>query len=171
MANPITSALLRSMRTYAGQLTKLVKSLAPNHLKGNVKTEVIQNTEGSVRLTVSVKGADAHAQEYGSGLHTDGRKGAKAKYPILPKNKKVLAFHWEIATANPDRFKFLPDGRVMLSRVMHPGIKKYKDRGYVNPAVRELRNRIRQKGSGVKQEVRQAIFGEIRKSFIGANKK
>lgn len=171
MANQVASALLRSARSYAGQLTSLVKSLAPKHLQSGIKTVVTEPQEGRIIISVSAKGKDAHAQEYGSGIHTDGRKGVKAKYPIRPKpGNKYLAFNWEIANANPQNFQFLPDGRVILPSVMHPGIEKYQGRGYINPAIKELRNRIRQKNSGIRQEVRQAILGEIRKSFTEARK-
>lgn len=171
MANQVASALLRSARAYAGQLGSLIKSLAPAHLRDNVRAHADEPSEGVIRIHVEVSGKDAHAQEYGSGLHTDGRKGVKAKYPIRPKpGNKYLAFNWEIANANPQNFQFLPDGRVILPSVMHPGIEKYQGRGYINPAIKELRNRIRQKNNGIRQEVRQAILGEIRKSFTEAGK-
>lgn len=168
MPNQVASALLRSARSYAGQLTSLIKSLAPVHLQSKVKTTVNEVAEGKIVLTVTVKGPDAHAQEYGSGLHAPRNK---TKYPIRPKKGKFLAFNWEVANANPERFSFLPDGRVILPSVQHPGIEKYQGRGYIRPAVKELRTKINQKGSGVRQEIRQAILGEIRKSFTGATKK
>lgn len=172
MANQVTSALLRSARSYAGQLTSLIKSFAPVHLQKGIKVHADEPTEGRIIINIEAKGSDAHAQEYGSGLHTDGRKGVKAKYPIFPKpGHKLLAFNWEIANQNPDKFHFLPDGRVILPSVMHPGITKYKNRGYIAPAVKEFRAKIRQKGSGLRQELRQAFLGEIRKSFTGAGKK
>lgn len=167
MANQVTSALLRSARSYAGQLTSLIKSLAPVHLQSKVKTTVTEPTEGKIVMTVTVKGKDAHAQEYGSGLHAPK---VKAKYPIYPKKGKYLAFNWEIANANPEKFSFLPDGRVLLPKVEHPGIEKFEGRGYIRPAVKELRTKIKQKGSGLRQEVRMAILGEIKKSFSGAKK-
>jgi hypothetical protein len=168
MANQVASALLRSARSYAGQLTSLIKSLAPNHLKDKVESHATEVSEGKVVISVKVKGKDAHAQEYGSGLHAPK---AKAKYPILPKKGKYLAFNWEVANANPERFSFLPDGRVILPKVMHPGIEKYQGRGYIRPAIKELRAKIKQRGSGVRQEIRQAILGEIQKSFMGAKQK
>ena len=171
MANQLASALVRSARAYAGQLTSLVKSFAPKHLQSGIKTVVTEPQEGRIVISVSAKGKDAHAQEYGSGLHTDGRKGIKAKYPIRPKpGNKYLAFQWDVAEAHPEVARFLPDGRFYIPSVMHPGIEKYQGRGYINPAIKELRNRIRQKNSGIRQEIRQAILGEIRKSFTEARK-
>jgi hypothetical protein len=169
MPSSVASALLRSARSYAGQLTSLIKSLAPNHLKDNVESHATEIEEGKIVISVKVTGADAHAQEYGSGLHKE--RGTKAKYPILPKRGKYLAFSWEIANANPELFRFLPDGRVILPSVMHPGIEKFEGRGYVRPAIKELRAKIRQKGSGIREEIRQAILSDIRKSFVGAGKK
>jgi hypothetical protein len=163
MANQVASALLRSARSYAGQLSSLVKSFAPNHLKDNVHSHAEEVSEGVVRIHVEVSGPDAHAQEYGSGLHTDGRKGAKAKYPITP--KPGTAFLEFLGTNQFDGWL------IRTQLVMHPGIKKYKGKGYVAPAIKELRAKIKQRGSGVRQEIRQAILGEIQKSFMGAKKK
>lgn len=171
MANQVTSALLRSARSYAGQLTSLIKSLAPVHLQKGIKVHADEPTEGRVVISIEAKGPDAHAQEYGSGLHTDGRKGAKAKYPILPKpGHKYLAFQWDVAEAHPEVAKFLPDGRFYITKVMHPGIRKYQNRGYIAPAVKEFKGKIMKKGSGLRQELRMAFLGEIKKSFSGAKK-
>jgi hypothetical protein len=164
MANQVASALLRSARSYAGQLTSLIKSYAPVHLQKGVKVHADEPTEGKVIIHIEARGADAHAQEYGSGLHTDGRKGTKAKYPI-PK----------IPTTPPHFLVFQGtnqfDGWLIRTRqVQHPGIEKFKGKGYIAPAVKEFRAKIKQKGGGLRQEIRQAILGEIKKSFVGANK-
>jgi hypothetical protein len=179
MANQVASALLRSARSYAGQLSSLIKSLAPSHLKDNVQTHAEEVREGTIRIHVEVTGKDAHAQEYGSGLHTDGRKGVKAKYPIRPRDGGMLAFRenakrtWDYSRGNPPPIPkaHLQDGRGLFFGVMHPGIKKYKGRGYINPAIREFRTKAMQKGSGMREEIRQAILGEIRKSFTNAGRK
>lgn len=166
----LPAKLKRSVSVYAGHLTRTVKTYAPNHLKDNVRTTVKEVSPGVIRVTVEVKAPDARAQEYGSGLHKDGRLGVKAKYPIRPKpGHKLLAFQWEIATANPERFSFLPDGRVLLKQVMHPGIKKYKGRGYVRPAVREWVKGI--KNSDINKAVKEALLGDIKKAFMTGWKK
>lgn len=164
MPNQVASALLRSARSYAGQLSTLIKNNAPNHLKKGIQVHADEPTEGRVVISIEAKGPDAHAQEYGSGLHTDGRKGAKAKYPI-PK----------VPTTPPHFLEFLGtnqfDGWLIRTRqVQHPGIQKYEGKGYIAPAVKEFRNKIKEKGSGLRQEIRTAILGEIKKSFSGAKK-
>lgn len=160
----LPSKLKRSVSAYAGQLTRLVKTYAPAHLRDNIRTIVKETTPGVVRVTVQVTAPDARAQEYGSGLRKDGRLGVKERYPIRPKpGGKLLAFYWETATANPEKFSFLPDGRVILKQVMHPGIKKYKGRGYVRPAVKEWVKGI--KNSDINKAVKEALLGDIRKSF------
>ena len=156
------------MRSQAGYLTRIAKSLAPTHLQAGISTNVKETAPGSIVMTVTAKGADAHAQEYGSGLRS--QYGKKAKYPIYPKTKKMLAFKWDIATANPEKFRILPDGRVMLQKVMHPGINRYKGRGYIRPAVRQFTKHLKENPK-VKQEVKDAILGEIRKAFMTGAKK
>lgn len=165
-----SQSLLRSIRSYAGQnLTRIAKSLAPKHLQAGISTSVRENAPGSITITITAKGADAHAQEYGSGLRS--QYGKKAKYPIRPKTKKMLAFPWEVATANPTKFSMLPDGRVLLLKVMHPGINRYKGRGYIRPAVRQFTKRLKEDPK-IKQEIKQAILGDIHKAFqTGAVKK
>lgn len=156
----LPAKLKRSVTTYAGQLTRLVKTYAPAHLRDNIRTETKEVSPGVMRVTVRVSAPDARAQEYGSGLHKDGRMGTKAKYPIYPKNKKLLAFRWDI---HPDNATYLPDGRILLAKVMHPGIKKYKGRGYVRPAVREWTKNI--KNSDINKAVKEALLGDVRKAF------
>ena len=87
MATPssLPAKLKRSVSAYAGKLTSLVKSYAPAHLRDNVRTTTVETAPGVVRVTVSVKAPDARAQEYGSGLHKDGRLGKKERYLIKPK--------------------------------------------------------------------------------------
>lgn len=115
-----------------------------------------------IRITADRKIApDARAWEYGSGIHA--RRGAKKKYPILPKKGKLLAFHWEVADANPERFSFLPDGRVLLASVQHPGIEAANSgQGYIRPAMKELRRRAK---AELSDDVRRAIMADLRDAF------
>lgn len=157
----LPARLKRSVSVYAGHLTRMVKAYAPKHLQDDVKTIVKEVSPGVIRVTVQVNAPDARAQEYGSGLHKDGRMGAKAKYPIRPKpGNKYLAFPWDV---HPTNATYLPDGRILLTKVMHPGIKKYKGRGYVRPAVKEWTKNI--KNSDINKAVKEALLGDIRKSF------
>lgn len=160
----LSDNLRRRAIAWAGQLTRLAKALAPAHVRSAISSRVDTKADGEhiIRITADRKIApDARAQEYGSGLRA--RRGPKQKYPIVPKTRKVLAFHWEVANQNPDRFQFLDDGRVILPKVMHPGIQAANSgKGYIAPAMRELRKRAKKELS---VEVRQAIMSDLRASF------
>lgn len=166
----LSIALKNRARSWAGQLTSLARSFAPSHVRPAISSHVEEKAEGTyiIRLTANRQMApDARAQELGSGLHS--RRGIKAKYPIRPKNKKVLAFHWDVASTfemergRPGRFIFAPDGRVLLPSVMHPGIQAANQgKGYLAPAVKELRKHAR---ANLTKDVREAILSDIRKSF------
>ena len=143
MSRRLKGSLGALASSWARRMTVLAKGFAPNHLKDNIKSKSTEVKEGTWSITTTATGADAHAQEHGSGLRTRDNRRRKAKYPIRPKTKKVLAFHWEVANANPERFKFAPDGRVILPIVMHPGIPPYKNRGYIRPAFDEIRKQAR----------------------------
>lgn len=171
MSQRLSNALKNRARAWAGQLTSLAKSFAPNHLKAYVRSRVDeQGTKIIIRTSVNRFASpkekygtlDARAQEYGSGLRA--RRGPKAKYPIVPKSgKKFLAFHWEVAEEHPEVASFLPDGRFLISKVNHPGIPAANaGQGYIGPAVKELRKRARVE---LNKDVRQAILGDLRQSF------
>ena len=163
MSTRLIGNLKRRAASWAGQLTLLAKSLAPAHVRNAIKSKVEEKDSGFIiRVTADRKIApDARALEYGSGLHA--RRGAKKKYPIRPKTKKLLAFYWEIAEANPEKFTFAPDGRVTFQQVMHPGIQAANGgQGYIAPAMRELRRKAKKELS---QDVRAAIIGDLRASF------
>lgn len=164
----LSSAILRTARNYAGQITSMARSLAPAHIQSKIKTTAVEEADGVIRITTTVKAPDAHAQEYGSGEHA--QRGVKAKYPIFPKpGHKLLAFHWEIANANPDHFSFLPDGRVILPKVMHPGIKAVNEgKGYIRPTYAEFRRKIKG-NSELNNAIKKAIISDIRRSFTKDN--
>lgn len=165
MTQRLTSALKRRAAAWAGQMTSLAKAFAPAHVKGAISSKVEEKDEGTfiIRTTASRRIApDARAQEYGSGLKA--RRGLKKKYTIRPKpGGKALAFPWEVANNEPERFSFLPDGRVVLPSVQHPGIQAANNgKGYIAPAANEIRKRGREQLS---KEIRDAILGDIRSSF------
>ncbi len=95
-------------------------NLAPTHrIKQSIRRSV-EKTETGYRATLSVslqEAPEAAAFEYGSGIHSE--KGGGGKYLIAPKEKQALAFQWE--KANP-KIPRLPDGRVVLPYVYHPGV-------------------------------------------------
>jgi hypothetical protein len=159
----LPKAIKNRARAWAGQLTSLARSFAPSHVRPAISSHVEEKNEGEVIIRVTADrriAPDARAQEYGSGLHA--RRGSKHKYPIRPKTKKFLAFNWEIANANPENFSFLPDGRVILPSVQHPGIQAANGgKGYIAPAVNEIRKRLRE----LKNDVGDAIRIDVRRSF------
>lgn len=165
----LEQAIYRKAVSWAGQLTRLAKAFAPNHVRKAISSKVIkQNKKGVIIRLISDKkiAPDARAQEFGSGIHA--RRGPKGKYLIKPKNKKALAFHWEVATQNPEQFTLLDDGRVVLPSVEHPGIEAANGGiGYMAPAVKELRKRGRQE---LTAELRRAILGDMRMAFQHAKK-
>lgn len=164
MTQRIQNALKRRASAWAGQLTAIAKSLAPAHVAPAIHSKVEEKAGGTYIIRISADrrvAPDARAQEYGSGIHA--RRGVKAKYPIRPKNKKMLAFYWEVADANPDQFTFADDGRVLLRSVMHPGIEAANDgKGYIGPAMKELRKRGK---AELTKDIKDAILGDIRASF------
>jgi hypothetical protein len=164
MSKRLVTNLKRRASAWAGQLTSLARQFAPSHVRSAISSHVEEKDGGffRIRITADRKIApDARAQEFGSGLHA--RRGVKKKYTIRPKNQRVLAFNWEIANANPERFVFAPDGRVLLPKVEHPGIEAANSgKGYIAPAMREIRKRAKRELS---QEIREAIVGDLRESF------
>ena len=164
MSKRLAANLKKRAAAWAGQLTKLAKAFAPAHVEPAISSHVETKDDGTyiIRITANRNVApDARAQEFGSGLHA--RRGVKKKYPILPKNGRVLAFNWEIANAQPERFVFAPDGRVLLPSVQHPGIEAANSgKGYIAPAMNELRKRAR---AELDKEIRDAIMGDLRESF------
>lgn len=158
------------MATWAGQITKLAhKNLGKFRSLITVQSKVVeQGDKASIESTA--KGVTSRAYEYGSGIHS--RLSKKSPKQIAPKGKilikpkpgrKVLAFHWDVAAANPEQFIFAPDGRVLLPKVEHPGVKAANNgKGYLGPAVNEVRRQIRKE---IPKETREAILATFRKSF------
>lgn len=156
--------LKRKAIAWAGQMTQLARSLAPAHIRSAISSHVEEknSTTFIIRTTANRQLApDARAQEYGSGIHA--RRGAKKKYTIRPKNKRLLAFNWEVANANPERFTFAPDGRVVFHSVQHPGIEAANSgKGYIGPAQIAIRKRIKEELS---KEIGETIKMDLRESF------
>src|SRR5690349_21793830 len=113
MTERLASNLKRRAAAWAGQLTSLAKSFAPSHVEPAISSHVEDKGEGNyiIRITADRKIApDARAWEFGSGIHA--RRGVKKKYTIKPKEKRILAFFWEVATRSemeagrPGKFMF-----------------------------------------------------------------
>ena len=135
----LEKALASIARGYASYATVKAKEYAPNnHLRNSIKSTVTKKSDILYMVTTSATGPDARAREYGSGLHA--RRGKKAKYPIVPVNAPALVFFWEKANDNIPRTE---DGRVILQKVMHPGVEAANDgRGYLEPALEETKKSI-----------------------------
>lgn len=169
MTDELTPRIRSKMRTWAGNLTKLAnKNLGKFRSIITIQSKV-EEKEGKFSILTIAKGAAARAYEYGSGVHSRLSKKSpkqispKGKILIKPKNKKVLAFYWEVASANPEQFIFGEDGKVLLPSVKHPGVKAANQgKGYLAPAAVEVRKQIRKELS---KETRDAVIGTLRKSF------
>lgn len=171
MTDELTPKLRLRARAWAGQVTKLAHQNLGKFRKLIVVKSSVQEKDGKVGVVSiasptqvdkygSVKRV-ARAYEYGSGIHA--RRGGKSKITIRPRRKKVLAFYWDVATANPDQFVFLEDGRVILPKVEHPGVEAANEgKGYLGPAVNEVRKQIRRE---IPKEVRDATLLTFKKSF------
>lgn len=154
MANKLQLALKRKAAAWAGQLTRLAKSLAPAHVRPAISSKV-EEKDGKfiIRTTASKKLVpDARAQEYGSGLRA--RRGPKQKYLIHPKQSPFLEFEGTNEFAG---------WLIRTKEVKHPGIRAANDgKGYIGPAQKEIRKKLK---AELKSEVKNAIQAELRAGF------
>jgi hypothetical protein len=160
MPSSLASALVRSARSIAGQnLTRLARSYAPKHLQAGIHSQVVEESEGVIRITLTSKGADARAQEYGSGLQ-DRRNPHKYPIPKVPKTPpQFLEFQGTNAY----------EGWLIRTRqVQHPGIHPVTNNGqegYIRPALKQFREHL--KTGDFPEEIKRAIVSDIRRSFGG----
>jgi hypothetical protein len=169
MTDELTSRLRARAKVWAGQITKLAnKNLGKFRKLIAVQSKAVEQGD-KIGVQSTAKGVTARAYEYGSGIHSRLSKKSpkqispKGKILIKPKNKKVLAFYWDVAAANPDQFIFGENGKVLLPSVKHPGVEAANQgRGYLGPAVNEVRKQIRRE---VPKETRDAVIGTFRKAF------
>lgn len=169
MSDELTPRIRTKMRTWAGNLTKLANRNLGKFRSIITVSSKVEEKDGKFSILTIAKGAASRAYEYGSGIHarlartSPKQLGVRGKILIKPKNKKVLAFYWEVANANPEQFVFGEDGRVLLPSVKHPGVKAANEgKGYLAPAATEVRKQIRKELS---KETRDAVIGTLRKSF------
>lgn len=168
----LSKELSKAGRKWATSLTRAAKGYAPNtHIRNSISTKSIVS-EGQLEFAVSAKTPDARAYELGSGIHAkrktrSGNQLPNGKILIRPREKKLLAFEWDIASSNPENFSTLPDGRVVLPQVEHPGVEAANNgRGYLAPAVNDVRKQMRK---DIPAAVRTALRLDIKKIF-GTNK-
>lgn len=158
LANEWKNQIRQKARENLGDKVKLISVSGKVDAKGD--TVSLTMTAGNKARSEygDVKNV-AHAYEYGSGIH--GKSGHK--YRIAPRRKKVLAFYWDVAEANPEQFVFAPDGRVLLPSVMHPGVQAVKrGRGYMKPAIDSVRRKAHKELTTIGKE---EIVLEIRRAF------
>ena len=172
MTKRLKDNLLARARAWAGQMTRLSKAYAPNHVEPSISSSVEAKIDGTyiIRTIADRKIApDARAQEYGSGIHS--RRGKKAEYPIRPKTTfGSLAFYenaagtWDYEMIDPPMPReYTTDGRGLFYGVWHPGIQAANGgKGYIALAKRELKKKAKKE---LQDDIRAAIMADIRESF------
>lgn len=140
----IHAALLRSGDLLAGQIKINVRDKGlPDDISKSTEVEPPERMENIQFIDVVVHTGEneapmAGAFEWGSGLHST--KGEPAKYPIDPIKGEYLAFEWENEPKIiQERAPHLPDGRVLLKHVDHPGVRPEP---YMAPAIQEKNDEI-----------------------------
>lgn len=142
--NDIQSGLYKALAE-AGRYfsVKLADAVSQNNLPDkiskaiSVDSPVVGDNESYVDVKIDTsEGAApmAAAFEWGSGIHRE-RGGEKDTYPITPKNKKALAFHWPNHDPPWGSRKFIGlggDGRFLFTFVDHPGVAP---RPYIAPTI------------------------------------
>lgn len=165
MANELSTSLKNRTTYWAGKMTSLARSFAPNHLKNFIHSKTNEPREGvfTIRTYVDDKNptrpghpnygtSDARAQEFGSGLRA--KRGAKEKYTITPKNSPFLEF---LGTNEFDGWL------IRTQKVEHPGIKAANQgKGYIHPAAQEVRKLMKK---DLKKTGREAIKLTLRNGF------
>lgn len=170
VADDLISNLKASSKRWATQITtEATKNLGKYKTLIRVRSKTAQQDAGKLAIIATAYNTGkqdgdvknvARAYEYGSGLHS---KKARRKILIRARKKKVLAFFWDVATSDPENFKFDDKGRVLLKSVQHPGVKAANSgKGYLKPAIDKVRRQIRKE---VPAGVRKAVLGTFRKAF------
>jgi hypothetical protein len=169
MTDELTPRLRARAKAWAGQITKLAHRNLGKFRKIISVKSTVKESAGKVDILSTATGEASRAYEYGSGIHSRLSKKSpkqispKGKILIKPITRKVLAFNWEVANTSPGYFIFLDDGRVIFPSVKHPGVKAANEgKGYLAPAVNEVRKQIRKE---ISKETRDAVLGTFRKSF------
>lgn len=135
----LNSGLIKVITAQLNRIGDEARRLAKTErIKRNIQVLPVEVHDRVLTATIRVDASDtgapeALAYEYGSGIW--GREGKK--YPIEPKEKDALAFLWPDAASIAQRegvtkVNFGEGGKVVLPRVMHPGVKAEP---YLAPAV------------------------------------
>jgi hypothetical protein len=125
----ILSGLAEVGRIFADKAkARSVSEKAPSDIAFTVTSPIEQGGVSSIEVHATHPAVAAF--EYGSGIHA---KESPGKYPIDPVSKNFLAFLWPKVNGDPS-FRRLPDGRVLLSHVEHPGVEA---RPFMKPTLQE----------------------------------
>lgn len=166
-------AMFNIARGFASLATTKAKRLAPNeHLRASIRSRVETKGKGKFIIRVQASGPDAAAREYGSGVHARRARmsphqiSPRGKILIKPRERKALAFHWEKAHESLPR---LPDGRVVLPEVKHPGVEAANHgEGYIGPAMKETRRDIKKRLKEISYAMRVDVRASITKGMKNA---
>jgi len=167
MTKNFEAAVKESVFTYAKEVTALaIGNSESSRIKATINSKIERKGRNHYLIRTRAggpKAQDAAAREFGSGIHS--RRGPRKKYPIRPRNAGgVLVFPWDKAS---DLIPKTKDGRVILKKVMHPGVQADKGgRGYIGPAVKvaskSLKKRLLKDGAtGIRMDMRVAFKGAI----------
>jgi len=170
-SNRLDSAVGRRMAAWAGQIAKIAKEFAPQHIKPYIKGAVTKSgRKYAIVLSVDLNAnpvqkygsRDAAAQEYGSGIRAQVWSGNSGRnyIPIVPKEKPYLVFNWDKAITPKN-----PKGIVRTLKVKSPGIYPYKGAGYMGIAIQEWRASAKGEMS---VEVKNAVTNDLRVAFKNA---
>lgn len=128
---------------------------APKNIAGafSVSSPIQRGMTYSIDIKVDLNIAPAAAAyEWGSGIHAT--RGNAGTYPIVPKNHNYLAFFWPKVDGDPS-FRRLPDGRVLLASVNHPGVAP---KPYLKPTIDDTKEEFKKiLGQGFKAEILQGV--------------
>jgi len=174
MTDDLIKGLKRRTRAWGDEIKKLAnQNLGKFRSLISVTFRTVEK-DGRVGLDITATATDpkkpvVRAYEYGSGIHSRVKRRSPHQLPdgrilIRPKTSgKLLAFHWEIANANPELFAFDKKGRVLLPEVRHPGVKAANNgKGYLSPAIAKVRRKMRKE---ILLEVRESVMGQFKKKF------
>lgn len=163
MAEKLNLAKDSTMVACANTLAQAIRKYAPYpKIRASVRVgKSSGTTSGSRTIQVWVGNKNvpyARAFDTGSGLH-DQSAAEPNTYRIEPVKKKYLAFHWEkfeggnasdfFSDEMIERLKksLLPDGRVKMNFVNHPGVEGTNYMQKAKDSVRkEIRNLIAKDG-------------------------
>lgn len=196
VTDELTKRIRLRVRSWAGSITKKANQNLGNKRSLIAIQSTVTEENGKVGVDVVATSVNplkpvARAYEYGSGINSRLSKkspkqlSAKGYILIKPKNKKLLAFPWDVLDLTMEMFgyegvkeqmqysgKFVGPAeqddesgrqRWLFKYVEHPGVEAAnKGKGYLGPAMRDVRKGIRKE---IAKDTRDAILSTFRKTF------